>query len=796
MDRKKKAIIISCLLILSTILIGLAISQSQSTNTPLAPITYTTTPTIQPGIPPIAKCHATVIVLDCNDIPIEGANVTDGTTTKITGPDGTVRFDYSSPGYRTFTADYYGEKASKTEYVGSVTVYLKLMNITTIFCRTQYNISGDILPLTSAYITVINKTGNNPIVQKSVNATGWAKFHLVRSDVRGTNYNFTAFWLNGTKLITQEDHSNEYINTTRNLYFTVVITGGQQYIRTEILTGAFTLEAKWGTSVPLKIYWRDQYGNNLNTNESSVGGYVNWTLNFVNGTPTYGPIKLTPYGSGGDIYYSILVPSELLYGGKMYQIYVYAQAVNESYLPAANQTILIVTPLQMVIDVNSVSGIINEQVTLSVRLNGESNTSVTGANVEYTVWDSNNSYIDSGTLEESSSTYNAILNLTYPTYSPGSYYIELYAERENYTTVEKTILLNVKSIPSVLSSATFYFSELKNPKIFFCSNYGQTENDVPFAILIFKFERATTKSSISTSEVEGKEISDASVSVAGLSSISLGNGYYAVVIPTLGMAPASYPLIVSASSELYEPQQLVFLLQGKERSVLIPLFDVRVPITILLIIFSSMSIPVSGFSGYVYVKRARIPALVRRIDHMIVAMSRGEKVDVKTFPRERLTSKILEEEMSIIGIEPKMEVYVPLELAGLIVPLLAETGMGYHEANALVTELVKASPADREKLLQSVGVPVEISATILKIIEDEEDKRRQRAQLIVKKAVIEKEPEKEAIELEKKEEEVVKKVRRARKAVKEKEAEASKAEAETEEKAEREETGYRKYERI
>lgn len=785
MDRKKKAIILSTLFILSLFLIGIAISQSQSPNTPLAPITYTTTSNIQPEIPPIPKCHATVIVRDCNYIPIEGANVTDGTTTKVTGPDGTVRFDYSSPGYRTFTADYYGEKASKTVYVGSVTVYLDLMNITTIFCRTQYNISGDILPLTSAYITVINRTGNNLIVQKSVNATGWAKFHLVRSDTpgRGTNYNFTAFWLNGTKLTTQEDHSNEYITTTRNLTFTVEITGGQQYIRTEILTGALTLEAKWGTDVYLKIYWRDQYGNNLNTSNPSVGGYVNWTLNFINGTTTYGPFKLTPYGSGGDIYYSILVPSGLLYGGKMYQIYVYAQAVNTSYLPAANQTILIVTPLQMDIAANSVSGIINEQVTLSVQLNGESNTLVTGANVEYTVWDSNNSYIESGTLEESSSTYDAILNLNYPTYSPGIHYIELYAERENYTTVEKTILLNVKSIPSVLSSATFYLSELKNPKIFFCNNYGQTENDVPFAILIFRFERATDKSSISTSEVGGTAISDASVSASGLPSIPLGNGYYAVVIPTWGLPTTAYPLIISASSELYEPQQLVFLLQEKERSVMIPLFDVRVPITILLLVLISMAIPVSGFSGYVYVKRAQIPAIVRRIDRMIVAMSRGEKVDVKIFPRERLTSKILEEEMSIIGMEPRMEVYVPLELAGLIVPLLAESGMDYHEANALVTELMKANPADREKLLQSVGVPAETSATVLKIIEEEEDKRRQRAQMIIRKAVIEKEPEKEVTELEAKREEegLVRKVRRARKPVKEKEAEVSE-EARVEEK--------------
>ncbi|MEM3525872.1 MAG: hypothetical protein QXV37_00525 [Candidatus Jordarchaeaceae archaeon] len=806
---KKRAILISCLLVLSTILIGLAISQSQYTNAPLAPITYIPTTSTQPGLPPVAKCHATVIVTDCNNIPIEGANVTDGSTTKVTDAYGTVEFHYSSPGWRTFTADYYGEKNSSGPiWVGSVTVHLTLGNITTIYCKTQYNISGQIIPLTSAYITVTNKTSGVLIAQRYVNSTGWAKFHLVRSDtpIRGTNYTLRAFWLNGTQIQIQEDHSNERITTTTELFFTLMLT--QTYIPTIVLVNATALQQMWGTDVYLRIHWGYfENGQWYYLNASAVGGNVSYTLNFINGTRVYGPVVLSPAGVGGEIYYDIVVPSWLLYGGKTYQIYMSAYAGSGyNYLPAVNQTILSVTPLQMIMDVNRVlSGIINEQVTLTLRLNNsESNTPVTGANVEYTVWDGNNNYIDSGVLEENSSTYCKTLNLTYPVYSPGTYYVELYAERENYTTVEKAIVLDVKHIPSVLRSATFYLSELKNPKIFFCSNYGQTENDVPFAVLIFQYEQEQTKSSISDNEIRGTEISGASVSVAGLPSISLGNGYYAVVIPTYGLPPSAYPLIVSASGGLYEPQQLVFILQGKERSVLIPLLDIRVPISMLLVALFAMALPGSGFSGYVYYKRARIPALVRRIDQMIVAMSRGEKVDVKIFPREKLTSKILAEELSIIGVEPRLEAYVPLELAGLIVPLLAESGMSYHEANVLVTELVKASPSEREKLLQSVGVPEEISATILKIIEDEEDRRRERAE-IIRKPVIEKEIEEPAaLEAEAKEDkksETVKTIRRARKVSmkKEPEKEAEKEASVTEAKAEKKEdkeAGYGKYERI
>jgi predicted HAD superfamily phosphohydrolase len=122
-------------------------------------------------------------------------------------------------------------------------------------------------------------------------------------------------------------------------------------------------------------------------------------------------------------------------------------------------------------------------------------------------------------------------------------------------------------------------------------------------------------------------------------------------------------------------------------------------------------------------RRAKIPAIIKRIDELIRAISRGEKVTVKLIPREKVISAILAEEFAIVGVEPRVEGYVPVEIADLIVPLLVESGMQEKEAYALVPELKRATPSEREKLLESIGVPGELSAKIIQTIEEFEEKR-------------------------------------------------------------------------
>jgi outer membrane biosynthesis protein TonB len=105
-------------------------------------------------------------------------------------------------------------------------------------------------------------------------------------------------------------------------------------------------------------------------------------------------------------------------------------------------------------------------------------------------------------------------------------------------------------------------------------------------------------------------------------------------------------------------------------------------------------------------------------------MNRGEKVEVKLIPRDKVTSRILAEALSIVGVEPRVAGYVSIELMDRLTPLLVESGMAQNEAITLATELKKATPAERERLLQSVGVPGETSARIIQIIEEEEEKAK------------------------------------------------------------------------
>ena len=279
-------------------------------------------------------------------------------------------------------------------------------------------------------------------------------------------------------------------------------------------------------------------------------------------------------------------------------------------------------------------------------------------------------------------------------------------------TIDKIIQLVVQGTPTVLSTSFTYFSSLNNPAVFFFRNFAQTENGIDFpAILIFKFVDSS-----------GSPIPNATVSAGGWPLYSLGSGYYAVVVPTSVLSPSAYPIMVSANADLYESQKSFFLLQVNERSVLIPFVNIRVPLTTFLIIIFSVAIPISAFSVYSYAKMARIPAIIRRIDQLIAMISRGEKVDAKVIPRESVISRVLAGEMATVGVEPRVEAYVSIELINRLVPLLVESGMKEQEAYALAIELKTATPVEREKLLESVGVSGESSTRIMQIIEEEEEK--------------------------------------------------------------------------
>nr|MDO8061537.1 hypothetical protein [Candidatus Freyrarchaeum guaymaensis] len=109
----------------------------------------------------------------------------------------------------------------------------------------------------------------------------------------------------------------------------------------------------------------------------------------------------------------------------------------------------------------------------------------------------------------------------------------------------------------------------------------------------------------------------------------------------------------------------------------------------------------------------------------------------KPLTRDAVVERLLREELAVVGVEPRAVRYVPPEVADRLVPLLVEIGKSESEAHAILAELRASTPAEREKLLETIGVPPDISATILQELEKEEEER------LLKEKVEEKEEEKE-----------------------------------------------------
>jgi len=452
--------------------------------------------------------------------------------------------------------------------------------------------------------------------------------------------------------------------------------------QTEFLFASMLI-CTYGDVLPISVVYRDRVDGTPISE-----GTVSYS---VVGQPVYGNLFPDPSGNWtGNFNSTQLYPS-------YYVLRLTAYSTN--YEGHTEVIPLVIQPITMeILSEDIVSKRVNDELLISIQLNDtHSGELVRNATVWYTIKTSNGTLVvptqplidplDNGT-------YSASLTLLPTLTPPANYRIEIYAVKENYTAATKVIQLIVQGIPTVISASTLYLSSLNNPAVFLFGNFGQTENDIPFAIFLFRYADST-----------GSAIPNATVSAGGLPLFSLGDGSYAVIIPTYGLPPSAYPVLVSGSAYLYESQQSFFLLQVKERSVLIPFVNIRVPFTMFLIMVLSLAIPTGVFATYSYIKRARIPAIIRRIDEMIKAISRGEPVTVRPIPRESVISRILEDELSIVGVEPRVEAYVPVELAQRLIPLLVEAGMGEREAYALAVELKTATPAEREKLLESVGVP-------------------------------------------------------------------------------------------
>jgi len=374
-----------------------------------------------------------------------------------------------------------------------------------------------------------------------------------------------------------------------------------------------------------------------------------------------------------------------------------------------------------------------DNLTVSVLLNDTHNgVPVSDASVSYTLKNSTGHVIYQGSLTpEGKGKYTLTLSTDSQNTTPGEYTLVISAEKGNYSTSSKTVHVTILGIATLPSYSNYYVSDPNSPALISSGPFIQVENNIPFVVVLFTY-----------TDTEGKPVPNASVTINGIipsiplgkgiydtlattnsivPAINLGSGVYAFVIPT-NLPPSVIPFQIIASSENYETVTTFNLLIIKEWAIPIPFTSIRIPFSILLIATACIAIPTLGFTAYTSIKRARIPKIIRRIDELIKSISRGERVEVRPISRDQAISAILSDELAIVGVEPKVVRYIPVELADRIVPLLVESGMKEDEAYALAVELKTAAPAERERLLESVGIPGEISARVLQIIEEEEEK--------------------------------------------------------------------------
>jgi len=297
---------------------------------------------------------------------------------------------------------------------------------------------------------------------------------------------------------------------------------------------------------------------------------------------------------------------------------------------------------------------------------------------------------------------------------PGKYTAVFYVSKENYSAQPRQVDFEILKIAATATPTNFMVLGGFNPYLVLAGGYGEVENSVPFVVLFFEYRDSS-----------GNPVPGATMTANGVPLMYVGDGRYMLVVPT-SLSPSTIPIAISASAENYESAQTFQVLTIKERSVAIPGLNVRIPLTLFIILGLAVISPPASLAGYVYVRRLRTPPIIRKIDRLIEAIEKGEPFEVeKPLSRMEMVKALLWEEMALIGVEPKVAAYVPAEIADRLVPLLVESGLSEEAAVALLGELRANLPAERERLLASVGIPPDISAIVLRELEKEEEEKRQ-----------------------------------------------------------------------
>lgn len=477
------------------------------------------------------------------------------------------------------------------------------------------------------------------------------------------------------------------------------------------------IEATWTEtlhlSMPAIAIRLTDVHNNLRINNANV-------IYTISGT-THVNEKMSYTGTPGWYKVNDTVVDDLRPGN--YVVNIVSSLQNYTIPSAAIQLNIKYVPTQ-IWSPTKVQGNFDENISINVEFKREvGNTSITGASVSWIIQGTN----ITGELSDPSNIGNYSGQILSGTIPSGSYVLIIQAYKENYTTSFKYISLDVVGAPTALASVFMIPQLFGSSEYLYAGPLIQVENWWLLVPISFTYL-----------DSNGNPVPNATITVTGglpvigaqskggigeleIHGLQLPGGVYLILMPIMGFPPSTLLINIVASATNFQTQQIPIVLSIKEKAI--PFGPWRIPVSVFLLTLAAIAIPTTAFVGYSIYKRAKIPAIIKRIDELIKAISRGEKVTPRPILREKVVSAILSEELAIVGVEPRVEKYIPVELADLIVPLLVESGMQEKEAYALAVELKTAPPADKERLLESVGIPGETSARIIQMIEEYEEKQ-------------------------------------------------------------------------
>ena len=284
-----------------------------------------------------------------------------------------------------------------------------------------------------------------------------------------------------------------------------------------------------------------------------------------------------------------------------------------------------------------------------------------------------------GTLIEIGNGYY-ILDLDTEYMPVGGYDISLEISKNNYRSKIAGIHLNITTISTVAEPDQNRLEPEQGQTVTFIITYNDT--------------------------IKGVLIPNATYVVTGLPSgsytiVENPAGYYTLTVDTNLLALTTYDIRVTLSKDNYTSKEVNLLLIVKEKTIF------GIPMSWFFIIIGTVAATVTVFAAYAYVKKARIPYVIKKIDETlkIIEKNKPSAAVPVTKMKHELFTNIFKEEWNIIGLTPPT---IGKE-KGLneFMDLLLSTNvkLSQTEAQKLMMKLKPLSKEEGIALLRDMGIP-------------------------------------------------------------------------------------------